>query len=96
MDRQRDPDVSSGVSAELARCPLFPAVKPDVDLEDDDGCQQHDAQTDLHPLVKLVAPTILDLVDAPREDQRPPRAMAITSTSSMKVARVPRKPSRPG
>ena len=59
---------AGGVAAELARGPLFPAVEPDVDLEHDHGRQEHDAQTDLHPLVKLVSPTILDLIDAPRED----------------------------
>ena len=68
MDDERDPDVRCGVAAELARGPLFPAVEPDVDFEDDHGRQQHDAQTDLDPLVKLVAPAILDLIDAPRED----------------------------
>ena len=56
------------VAAELARGPLFPAVQPDVDFEHDHGHQQHDAQTDLDPLVKLVAPAILDLIDAPGED----------------------------
>ena len=57
------------MAAELAGRAVFPAVEADVDFEHDDRGQEHDAQNDLHPLVKLVAAAILDLVNAPGQHE---------------------------
>src|SRR5262245_18559935 len=68
MNDERRPDKLRGVTTEPAGCSFFPTVKADVDFENNHCHQEHQAQSHLDPLVKLVALTILDLIDAPGQD----------------------------